>query len=160
MLSISKVNRTMFISDQAIMKLNPGFPWWLFSWLITAVSTGKWKARFDPRLTSRGFFYLDDKHIVDVAMMENAKHPLSLFIDGELDAQVLFLSPDHILPTPYKSVFNSISSCAGRTFPIPERHEPAGGHAFVWPGERVLTCCKAEYLSSLWSSAQGKRCSS
>ncbi|XP_070685861.1 serpin peptidase inhibitor, clade F (alpha-2 antiplasmin, pigment epithelium derived factor), member 2b [Pempheris klunzingeri] len=57
--------------------------------LINAVHfKGEWKARFDPRFTTRGVFYLDDKHMVDVEVMEDAKHPLSLFIDNELDAQV------------------------------------------------------------------------
>ncbi|XP_039987080.1 serpin peptidase inhibitor, clade F (alpha-2 antiplasmin, pigment epithelium derived factor), member 2b [Xiphias gladius] len=57
--------------------------------LINAVHfKGEWKARFDPRFTSRGVFYLDDKHMVDVEVMEDAKHPLSLFIDNELEAQV------------------------------------------------------------------------
>lgn len=50
--------------------------------------TGEWMARFDPRFTSRGVFYLDDKNMVDVEVMEDAKHPLSLFIDNELEAQV------------------------------------------------------------------------
>lgn len=57
--------------------------------LINAVHfKGEWKARFDPRFTSRGVFYLDDKRMVDVEVMEDAKHPLSLFIDNELEAQV------------------------------------------------------------------------
>ncbi|XP_038548786.1 serpin peptidase inhibitor, clade F (alpha-2 antiplasmin, pigment epithelium derived factor), member 2b [Micropterus salmoides] len=57
--------------------------------LINAVHfKGEWKARFDARFTSRGVFYLDDKHMVDVEVMEDAKHPLSLFIDNELEAQV------------------------------------------------------------------------
>ena len=50
--------------------------------------TGEWKARFDPRFTTRGVFYLDEKRMVDVEVMEDAKHPLSFFIDNELDAQV------------------------------------------------------------------------
>lgn len=49
---------------------------------------GEWVARFDPRFTSRGVFYLDDNTMIDVEVMENAKHPLSFFIDNELDAQV------------------------------------------------------------------------
>ncbi|KAM9733680.1 serpin peptidase inhibitor, clade F (alpha-2 antiplasmin, pigment epithelium derived factor), member 2b isoform 1-T3 [Menidia menidia] len=57
--------------------------------LINAVHfKGEWKARFDPRFTSRGVFYLDDMHMVDVEVMEDAKHPLSSFIDSELEAQV------------------------------------------------------------------------
>lgn len=50
---------------------------------------GEWVARFDPRFTSRGVFYLDDKNMIDMEVMEDAKHPLSLFIDDELDAQVM-----------------------------------------------------------------------
>lgn len=49
---------------------------------------GEWKAQFDPRFTSRGVFYLDDQQMVDVEVMEDAKHPLSSFIDNELEAQV------------------------------------------------------------------------
>lgn len=49
---------------------------------------GEWKARFDPRFTTRGVFYLDEQQMVEVEVMEDAKHPLSLFIDNELDAQV------------------------------------------------------------------------
>ncbi|KAM4566214.1 serpin peptidase inhibitor, clade F (alpha-2 antiplasmin, pigment epithelium derived factor), member 2b isoform 1-T2 [Odontesthes bonariensis] len=57
--------------------------------LINAVHfKGEWKARFDPRFTSRGVFYLDDMHMVDVEVMEDAKHPLSLLIDNEMEAQV------------------------------------------------------------------------
>ncbi|XP_056905298.1 serpin peptidase inhibitor, clade F (alpha-2 antiplasmin, pigment epithelium derived factor), member 2b [Takifugu flavidus] len=57
--------------------------------LINAVHfKGDWVARFDPRFTSRGAFYLDDNNMIDVEVMEDAKHPLSLFIDNELDAQV------------------------------------------------------------------------
>nr|XP_057936415.1 serpin peptidase inhibitor, clade F (alpha-2 antiplasmin, pigment epithelium derived factor), member 2b [Doryrhamphus excisus]XP_057936417.1 serpin peptidase inhibitor, clade F (alpha-2 antiplasmin, pigment epithelium derived factor), member 2b [Doryrhamphus excisus] len=57
--------------------------------LINAVHfKGEWEARFDPRSTSKGAFYLDEKHMVEVDMMENAKHPLSLLIDSELESQV------------------------------------------------------------------------
>ncbi|XP_019943788.1 serpin peptidase inhibitor, clade F (alpha-2 antiplasmin, pigment epithelium derived factor), member 2b [Paralichthys olivaceus] len=57
--------------------------------LINAVHfKGEWKARFDPRFTTRGVFYLDDKRMVDVEVMEDAKHPLSFYIDNELEAQV------------------------------------------------------------------------
>lgn len=55
---------------------------------LSILLTGEWKAQFDPRFTTRSVFYLDDKHMVDVEMMEAAKYPLSLFNDNELDAQV------------------------------------------------------------------------
>lgn len=68
---------------------------------------GEWKARFDPRFTSRGVFYLDEQRMVDVEVMEDAKHPLSLFIDNELEAQVkyslLTQSEQFNIPFPYHS---------------------------------------------------------
>lgn len=51
-------------------------------------TAGEWKAQFDPRFTSRGVFYLDDEQMVEVEVMEDAKHPLSLFFDNDLEAQV------------------------------------------------------------------------
>lgn len=54
------------------------------------IPTGEWKARFDPRFTSKGVFYLDNERMVDVEVMEDAKHPLSLFMDNELEAQVQY----------------------------------------------------------------------
>lgn len=64
---------------------------------------GEWKARFDPRFTSRGVFYLDEQRMVDVEVMEDAKHPLSLFIDNELDAQVKYslLTQSEQFTTPF-----------------------------------------------------------
>ncbi|XP_068441605.1 serpin peptidase inhibitor, clade F (alpha-2 antiplasmin, pigment epithelium derived factor), member 2b [Clinocottus analis] len=57
--------------------------------LINAVHfKGEWKARFDPRFTSKGVFYLDKERMVDVEVMEDAKHPLRLFNDNDLEAQV------------------------------------------------------------------------
>uniref|UniRef100_A0A3Q3WU75 Serpin domain-containing protein n=1 Tax=Mola mola TaxID=94237 RepID=A0A3Q3WU75_MOLML len=57
--------------------------------LINAIHfKGEWKAQFDPRFTTRDVFYLDDIYMVDVDVMEDAKHPLSLFIDNDLEAQV------------------------------------------------------------------------
>nr|XP_046152356.1 alpha-2-antiplasmin-like [Oncorhynchus gorbuscha] len=57
--------------------------------LINAVHfKGEWKARFDPRFTSKDVFYIDDKHMVNVDMMMGPKYPLSLLIDNDLEAQV------------------------------------------------------------------------
>ncbi|XP_062328260.1 serpin peptidase inhibitor, clade F (alpha-2 antiplasmin, pigment epithelium derived factor), member 2b [Osmerus eperlanus] len=57
--------------------------------LINAVHfKGEWRNRFDSRFTSRGAFHIDENHIVDVDMMEGAKHPLSLLSDYDLEAQV------------------------------------------------------------------------
>ncbi|KAM3615615.1 uncharacterized protein V6R79_005127 [Siganus canaliculatus] len=88
--SLQQVNDWVHnVTNGKIAELLPALPPNLLVMLINAVHfKGEWKARFDPRFTSRGVFYLDDKHMVDVEVMENAKHPLSLFIDNELDAQV------------------------------------------------------------------------
>ncbi|XP_061682605.1 serpin peptidase inhibitor, clade F (alpha-2 antiplasmin, pigment epithelium derived factor), member 2b [Syngnathoides biaculeatus] len=57
--------------------------------LINAVYfKGEWEARFDPRFTTTGVFFLDDKHMVNVEVMEGSKHPLSLLNDSELESQV------------------------------------------------------------------------
>lgn len=57
-------------------------------WNLFPSPAGEWKAQFDPRFTSRGVFYLNEQQMVEVEVMEDAKHPLSLFIDNELEAQV------------------------------------------------------------------------
>lgn len=69
---------------------------------------GEWKARFDPRFTSRGVFYLDEQRMVDVEVMEDAKHPLSLFIDNELEAQVKhsLLTQSEQFTTPFPLSFH------------------------------------------------------
>ncbi|XP_010734965.2 serpin peptidase inhibitor, clade F (alpha-2 antiplasmin, pigment epithelium derived factor), member 2b [Larimichthys crocea] len=84
--------------------------------LINAVHfKGEWKARFDPRFTSRGVFYLDDKHMVDVEVMEDAKHPLSLFTDNDLEAQIArfpflkFMSLLVVMPTSGQVNVSSLS---------------------------------------------------
>uniref|UniRef100_A0A669CKX3 Serpin domain-containing protein n=1 Tax=Oreochromis niloticus TaxID=8128 RepID=A0A669CKX3_ORENI len=86
--------------------------------LINAVHfKGEWKARFDPRFTSRGVFYLDEQHMVDVEVMEDAKHPLSFFIDHELEAQVAsfpFLKSMSLLVVVPLSLQTNISSLAAK----------------------------------------------
>uniref|UniRef100_A0A3P9BKA0 Serpin domain-containing protein n=1 Tax=Maylandia zebra TaxID=106582 RepID=A0A3P9BKA0_9CICH len=86
--------------------------------LINAVHfKGEWKARFDPRFTSRGVFYLDEQHMVDVEVMEDAKHPLSFFIDHELEAQVAsfpFLKSMSLLVVVPMSLQTNISSLAAK----------------------------------------------
>ncbi|XP_059931387.1 serpin peptidase inhibitor, clade F (alpha-2 antiplasmin, pigment epithelium derived factor), member 2b [Gadus macrocephalus] len=57
--------------------------------LINAVHfKGEWIARFDPQLTSKGVFYLNDNQLVDVEMMEGPKHPMSVYVDPILEAHV------------------------------------------------------------------------
>jgi len=51
---------------------------------------GEWQTRFDPHFSSRGVFYLDNKRMVDVEVMEDTKYPLSVFIDHDLEAQVKY----------------------------------------------------------------------
>uniref|UniRef100_A0A3Q0RHS9 Serpin domain-containing protein n=1 Tax=Amphilophus citrinellus TaxID=61819 RepID=A0A3Q0RHS9_AMPCI len=86
--------------------------------LVNAVHfKGEWKARFDPRFTSRGVFHLDEQHMVDVEVMEDAKHPLSFFIDHELEAQVAgfpFLKSMSFLVVMPMSVETNVSSLAAK----------------------------------------------
>ncbi|KAM9811372.1 serpin peptidase inhibitor, clade F (alpha-2 antiplasmin, pigment epithelium derived factor), member 2b isoform 1-T1 [Syngnathus typhle] len=57
--------------------------------LINAVHfKGEWEARFDPQATTTGAFFLNDKQMVNVDIMENFKHPLSFLFDSELESQV------------------------------------------------------------------------
>ncbi|XP_070773981.1 alpha-2-antiplasmin [Enoplosus armatus] len=49
---------------------------------------GEWQTRFDPQVTSKGVFYLDNQNSVSVDMMKSAQYPLRLLDDPELEAQV------------------------------------------------------------------------
>ncbi|XP_022077770.2 alpha-2-antiplasmin [Acanthochromis polyacanthus] len=49
---------------------------------------GEWQTRFDPSVTSKGVFYLDNQNSVPVDMMKSAQYPLRLLDDPELEAQV------------------------------------------------------------------------
>ncbi|KAK2827945.1 hypothetical protein Q5P01_018979 [Channa striata] len=49
---------------------------------------GEWRTRFDPHVTSKGVFYLDNQNSVSVDMMKSAHYPLRLLDDPELEAQV------------------------------------------------------------------------
>ncbi|XP_034406282.1 alpha-2-antiplasmin [Cyclopterus lumpus] len=49
---------------------------------------GEWQTRFDPLVTSKGVFYLDNQNSVSVDMMKSAQYPLRLLDDPELEAQV------------------------------------------------------------------------
>lgn len=54
--------------------------------------SGEWQTRFDPLLTSKAVFYLDNKNSVSVDMMKSAQYPLRLLDAPELGAQVTVLS--------------------------------------------------------------------
>ncbi|XP_056266772.1 alpha-2-antiplasmin isoform X2 [Pseudoliparis swirei] len=57
--------------------------------LLNAVHfKGEWQTRFDPLLTSKGVFYLNNQNSVSVDMMKSAQYPLRLLHDPELEAQV------------------------------------------------------------------------
>lgn len=51
-------------------------------------SLGQWQTQFDPLVTSKGVFYLDNQNSVSVDMMKSAQYPLRLLDDHELKAQV------------------------------------------------------------------------
>ncbi|XP_029303455.1 LOW QUALITY PROTEIN: alpha-2-antiplasmin [Cottoperca gobio] len=49
---------------------------------------GAWQTQFDPLVTSKGAFYLDDQNSVSVDMMKSAQYPLRVLNDPELESQV------------------------------------------------------------------------
>lgn len=59
--------------------------------IIPPCFTGEWQTRFDPQVTSKGVFYLDNQNSVPVDMMKSAQYPLRLLDDPELEAQVTLL---------------------------------------------------------------------
>lgn len=93
--------------------------------------------------------------MVDVDVMEDAKHPLSLYIDHELEAQVKH-SFSFIKQTSIAWYNTILSPCAGSKLSVPEVHELLGSHACIWPGECIFTLWEAEYLRPVWSPAQGE----
>ncbi|XP_010781865.1 alpha-2-antiplasmin-like, partial [Notothenia coriiceps] len=57
--------------------------------LINAVYfKGAWQTQFDPQVTSKGAFYLDNSNTVSVDMMKSPQYPLRLLNDQQLEAQV------------------------------------------------------------------------
>ncbi|XP_033969805.1 alpha-2-antiplasmin-like isoform X1 [Trematomus bernacchii] len=57
--------------------------------LINAVYfKGAWQTQFDPQVTSKGAFYLDNSNSVLVDMMKSPQYPLRLLNDQQLEAQV------------------------------------------------------------------------
>lgn len=59
---------------------------------------GEWQTQFDPLVTSKGMFYLDNQNSVLVDMMKSAQYPLRLLSDPELKAQVTWMIPLRHLP--------------------------------------------------------------
>lgn len=118
--------------------------------------TGEWVARFDPRFTSRGVFYLNDTNMIDVEVMEDAKHPLSLFIDNELDAQVTRSAVGRSGWENRRKWIWRAFFCAGCKFPIHKADESVGGDARVWPGQRWVTFSQAELVRPVQAPAKGE----
>ncbi|XP_041741647.1 alpha-2-antiplasmin isoform X1 [Coregonus clupeaformis] len=90
LISVEEVNQWVEDATKGhITNFLPSIPHDIVLMLINAVHfKGEWEARFDPQLTQKDVFYLDNKNFVHVDMMRSAKYPLSLLEDGELGAQV------------------------------------------------------------------------
>ncbi|XP_038861439.1 alpha-2-antiplasmin-like isoform X1 [Salvelinus namaycush] len=90
LISVEDVNQWVEDTTKGHMtNFLPSIPHDVVLMLINAVHfKGEWEARFDPQLTQKDVFYLDNKNFVHVDMMRSAKYPLSLLEDGELGAQV------------------------------------------------------------------------
>lgn len=74
--------------------------------------SGEWQTRFDPSVTSKGAFYLDNHNAVSVDMMKSAHYPLRLLDDPQLEAQV------HVWPRP----LTANQAAEGKAFGITERN--------------------------------------
>lgn len=94
--------------------------------------------------------------MIDVEVMEDAKHPLSLFIDNELDAQV---TRSAIGRSGWKNrrkwVWRAFF-CAGCKIPIHEADEFVGSDAHVWPGQRWVAFSQAERVRPVQTPAKGE----
>lgn len=97
--------------------------------------------------------------MIDVEMMEDAKHPLSLFIDNELDAEVTQSRHPLEAGNAGKTVWLAFF-CVGGEIPIQEADEFAGGHAHVQPGQRGFTFTQAECFRPVQPPAKGESRSS
>lgn len=58
--------------------------------------SGEWQTQFDPLVTSKAAFYLDNQNSVLVDMMKSAQYPLRLLVDPDLEAQVTVMSTSAI----------------------------------------------------------------
>ncbi|CAL8353405.1 unnamed protein product [Lota lota] len=62
------------------------------NWLLMLINAvhfkGEWSSRFDPQLTSKGAFHLNENQLVEVEMMEGPKQPLSMYNDQQMGARV------------------------------------------------------------------------
>ena len=53
------------------------------------MDAGFWRSKFDPNLTQRGTFHLDEQFTVPVDMMQALTYPLHLFLLEQPEIQVI-----------------------------------------------------------------------
>lgn len=115
------------------------------SWL-----PGEWQTQFDPSVTSKGVFYLDNKNSVSVDMMKSSQYPFRLLHDPELKSQVnqqlsgaAEVFPDAEATTSgkwcwIKKRWNKLNSSLYRLPVFPSRETPAS--SLSCPCLAVETC--------------------
>ncbi|XP_041865095.1 alpha-2-antiplasmin [Melanotaenia boesemani] len=94
LVSLEEVNQWVEnVTNGQISNFLESIPQDLVLMLMNAVYfKGEWKTRFDPQVTSKGMFYLDNTNSVSVDMMKSAQYPLRLIDDPDLQAQVASLA--------------------------------------------------------------------
>ncbi|XP_026184343.1 alpha-2-antiplasmin [Mastacembelus armatus] len=90
LVSVEEVNQWVeMVTNGHIPNFLDSIPQDVVLMLMNAVYfKGEWQTRFDPMVTSKGVFYVDNQNSVSVDMMKSAHYPLRLLDDPELEAQV------------------------------------------------------------------------
>ncbi|XP_037543143.1 alpha-2-antiplasmin [Nematolebias whitei] len=90
LVSVEEVNQWVEnITNGHIPNFLESIPHGIVLMLMNAVYfKGEWKTQFDPLVTSKGVFYLDNQNSVSVDMMKSAQYPLRMMDDSDLQAQV------------------------------------------------------------------------
>lgn len=130
------------------------------SFLLPVVFSGAWQTQFDPQVTSKGAFHLDNSNTVSVDMMKSPQYPLRLLNDQQLEAQVTTGARSEAQQVQFGKVlvmeFGTLPSPAGCQLPLQREHQLPDRHAFVWKRKRVVAASQAEHLRPLQAVTAGE----
>lgn len=117
---------------------------------LSLTSPGEWQTQFDPLVTSKGKFYLDNQNSVSVDMMKSAQYPLRLLDDRELRAQVQQLYGCNDFLTLIISTVTGKKplhfACAGCQFPLQRKHQLSSCGTNTRQQQHVSSASQAQHL--------------